>query len=148
MSKKITLLLTLLTVLQAYSQENLAPKTEDFFGEATTIKAAKQRYLKALAHQDYIQVSDNKTTHLIFDEKVTYLDIGSPYFVADTIASMIKLKHIGEEPEDPDKSKASNLTVITESGTYYSLAMTYLRNPEILTYKMKKLINLTNCVML
>ncbi len=136
--KYINMLIIIFSSIYTYGQDGFDRIIQEDTLSAIKIMPVKQQYLKALAHQDFLYVSDIKTTHLIFDEKVKYLDIGSPYFVADTIKSMIKLKHIGEEPADRDKSKASNLTVITESGTYYSLAMTYLRNPEILTYKIKK----------
>lgn len=97
-----------------------------------------QTHLIALRKQDTLLVSDIKTTHLLFNENIRYLDIGSPYFVADTLQQkMIRLKHIGEELEDT-RSQISNLTVITEDGGYYSIAMGYYRNAATVTYKVKK----------
>lgn len=93
-----------------------------------------QDILVPLPQRQAIEVSDVKTTHIIFDEKIKYVDVGSAYFVADTIGNMLKLKHIGEELEDP-KSQQANLTVINDKGNYYSIDMVYNRDPAITTYK-------------
>lgn len=96
--------------------------------------AFAQEILEPLSQRQAIEVSDVKTTHIIFDEKIKYVDVGSTYFVADTIGNMLKLKHTGEELEDP-KSQHANLTVINGKGSYYSIDMGYNRNPDITTYK-------------
>lgn len=93
-----------------------------------------QEILEPLSQRQAIEVSDVKTTHIIFDEKIKYVDVGSVYFVADTIGNMLKLKHTGEELEDI-KSQQANLTVINGKGSYYSIDMEYNRNPDITTYK-------------
>ncbi len=93
-----------------------------------------QEILEPLSQRQAIEVSDVKTTHIIFDEKIKYVDVGSTYFVADTIGNMLKLKHTGEELEDL-KSQQANLTVINGKGSYYSIDMEYNRNPDITTYK-------------
>ncbi|MGX5686795.1 DUF4138 domain-containing protein [Chryseobacterium cucumeris] len=93
-----------------------------------------QEILEPLSQRQAIDVSDVKTTHIIFDEKIKYVDVGSAYFVADTIGNMLKLKHTGEELEDL-KSRQANLTVINGKGSYYSIDMEYNRNPDITTYK-------------
>ncbi|WP_299603954.1 DUF4138 domain-containing protein [uncultured Aquimarina sp.] len=117
MKKQITFIvgLTLLTCNTIYCQKNLVP----------------------LYEQDTLEVSDIKTTHLLFDQKIKYLDVGSPYFVADTTQQMIRLKHIGEELVDV-KSQISNLTVITEDGGYYSIVLGFNRFSNNLTYKVKR----------
>ncbi|THV57568.1 DUF4138 domain-containing protein [Chryseobacterium candidae] len=93
-----------------------------------------QEILEPLSQRQSIEVSDVKTTHIIFDEKIKYVDVGSTYFVADTIGNMLKLKHTGEELGSP-KSLQANLTVINGKGSYYSIDMGYNRNPDITTYK-------------
>ncbi|GAA4277190.1 hypothetical protein GCM10022259_19140 [Aquimarina mytili] len=95
-----------------------------------------QTNLVPLLKQDTLHVSDIKTTHLLFDKDIKYLDIGSPYFVADTLQQMVRLKHIGEELIDA-RSQISNLTVITNDGGYYSIVLGYNRFAEKLTYKVK-----------
>ncbi|MCK8521186.1 DUF4138 domain-containing protein [Aquimarina sp. D1M17] len=95
-----------------------------------------QDNLVPINKQDTLLVSDVKTTHLLFDKKIKYVDIGSPYFVADTLPQMIRLKHIGEELID-SRSQLSNLTVITDDGGYYSIALGYDRFAQSVTYKVK-----------
>ncbi len=96
-----------------------------------------QTNLVALTEQDTLLISDVKTTHLLFSDDIKYLDIGSPYFVADTLQQIIRLKHIGEELEDT-RSQISNLTVITKNGAYYSIALGYNRFAYPETFKVKK----------
>ncbi|UOB18425.1 DUF4138 domain-containing protein [Abyssalbus ytuae] len=116
MNYKITILLSfLLSCYTTNSQTNLAP----------------------LHNQDTLYVSDIKTTHLLFEENIKYVDIGSPYFVADTLQQMIRLKHVGEELEDV-KSQLSNLTVITKKGRFYSIYLGYDRFATPVSYEVKK----------
>lgn len=96
-----------------------------------------QSDLIPLRKQDTLLVSDIKTTHLLFENDINYVDIGSPYFVADTLEQMIRLKHIGEELADT-RSQVSNLTVITKDGSYYSIVLGFDRFAEIVTYRVKK----------
>ncbi len=93
-----------------------------------------QNDMKMLPVLETVFVSDIKTTHLIFDEDINYIDLGSPYFVADTIQPIIKIKHIGEDVGKPI-SQVTNLTVITESGSYYSIPIRYNRDAKDLTYR-------------
>ena len=96
-----------------------------------------QKRLIPVKKTDTLEISDIKTTHLLFDQKIKYLDVGSPYFVADTTKQMIRLKHIGEELIDV-RSQFSNLTVITEDGGYYSMVLAYKRFQNNLTYKVRR----------
>jgi len=105
------------------------------FGISNTINS--QNHLVPLEQLDTIRVSDIKTTHLIFDQQIEYLDVGSPFFVADTTKQMVKLKHIGQELVDV-RTQLSNLTVITKDGGYYSFILGYQRLLQHLTYKVKR----------
>ncbi|SHJ40785.1 DUF4138 domain-containing protein [Aquimarina spongiae] len=105
------------------------------FGISNTINS--QNHLVPLEQLDTIRVSDIKTTHLIFDQQIEYLDVGSPFFVADTTKQMVKLKHIGQELVDV-RTQLSNLTVITKDGGYYSFILAYQRLLQHLTYKVKR----------
>ncbi|WP_152537404.1 DUF4138 domain-containing protein [Aquimarina pacifica] len=96
-----------------------------------------QNHLVALKKLDTIQVSDIKTTHLLFNQQIEYLDVGSPFFAADTTKQMVKLKHIGQELIDA-RTQLSNLTVITKDGGYYSFILAYKRVLQNLTYKVKR----------
>ncbi len=96
-----------------------------------------QDHLIPLKKLDTIEVSDIKTTHLLFDQQIEYLDVGSPFFVADTTKQMVKLKHTGQDLVDV-RTQLSNLTVITKDGGYYSLILAYSRFLKNLTYKVKR----------
>lgn len=91
------------------------------------------RTMNPIVQQKTVYVSDINTTHLIFKDKIKYIDVGSPYFVVDTIQPMIKIKHIGEGLKE-NKSTLTNLTVITKDGTFYSIPLSYNRYNKILTY--------------
>lgn len=93
-----------------------------------------QKSMKLIPALETVFVSDIKTTHLIFDEDIKYVDLGSPYFVADTLQPIVKIKHIGEDVGKPI-SQVTNLTVITESGTYYSIPIRYNRDTIELTHR-------------
>lgn len=94
--------------------------------------------INALRNQQSINVSDINTTHLIFSEKIKYVDIGSPFFVVDTIQTIVKLKHTGQALEQPQISTNSNLTVITQKGKFYSIPLRYVRDNEIFSYLVGK----------
>lgn len=93
-----------------------------------------QRSLELIKPLQVLWVSDIKTTHLIFEKPITYVDLGSPYFVADTVQTLIKVRHIGEDIEEP-VSQETNLTVITKDGAYHSIPIKYNRDTEELTYR-------------
>ncbi|WP_340200112.1 DUF4138 domain-containing protein [Ascidiimonas sp. W6] len=93
-----------------------------------------QKNLEVIRPLEALWVSDIKTTHLIFDKTITYVDLGSPYFVADTVQTLIKVRHIGEEIDQP-VSQETNLTVITVDGAFHSIPLKYNRNTEELTYR-------------
>lgn len=100
----------------------------------SSLTGLAQQKLKPIKSFESIFVSDIMTTHLIFNEKITYVDIGSPYFIADTVQSMIKLRHIGEDVKKPIAFK-TNITAMTEDGAYYSFPLIYDREASVLNYK-------------
>ncbi|MEL6917612.1 MAG: DUF4138 domain-containing protein, partial [Bacteroidota bacterium] len=81
-------------------------------------------------------VSDIKTTHLIFNREITYVDLGSPYFIADSVQTIIKIRHTGDDIGKPI-SQETNLTVITENGEYHSIPIRYNRDVRQLSYRIK-----------
>lgn len=83
-----------------------------------------------------IPVSDIKTTHLILKDKIKYLDLGSRYFVTDTVANVIKIKHIGGDFIEKDEEKKTNITIITENGDYYAIPLYFYRDLKNTTYKL------------
>ncbi len=82
-----------------------------------------------------IAISDIKTSHFIFKSKIKYLDIGSKYFVTDTIENIVKVKHVGNGYTEKNEEKSSNLTVITQSGDFYTIPIYFKRDLVNTTYK-------------
>jgi conjugative transposon TraN protein len=95
-----------------------------------------QTNLIPISNSDTLFVSDIKTTHLLFEENVKYIDIGSPYFIADTLQKMIRIKHTGKGLTDI-KSLETNLTIISEKGNYYSMFLGFNRFSPDLNYEVK-----------
>ncbi|QCX00667.1 DUF4138 domain-containing protein [Aggregatimonas sangjinii] len=89
--------------------------------------------MSAIEASKTILVSDIKTTHLLFEDDISYLDVGSPYFVADTLKAIIKVRHTGEDVFNPI-SVESNLTIITKNGSYYSIPIRYNRDVKTLSF--------------
>jgi hypothetical protein len=79
-----------------------------------------------------IEVSEKLTTHLIFNNDINYIDMGSAAFSVDKLKNIVKIKctdlakwNVGDR---------TNLTVVTKDGYYYSLWVNYNENPTIKTY--------------
>jgi conjugative transposon TraN protein len=83
---------------------------------------------RVIENQETLLVSDIQTTHLIFKDKIKYIDIGSSFFISDTIGAILKLKHTGQALDQLEISSKSNLTVITVDGKFYSFPIEYQRN--------------------
>jgi hypothetical protein len=79
-----------------------------------------------------IQVSDKLTTHLIFEEDIAYIDIGSSAFSVDKLKNVAKIKC--NNFDNWDINNRTNLTVITKSGAYYSIWVYYAETPKNTTY--------------
>ena len=96
--------------------------------------SAQKNSMKKIESSKILFVSDIKTTHLIFDEPITYVDLGSPYFIADTVKTLVKLRHVGEDVNEP-VSLETNLTIITKDGSFHSIPLKYKRGSQDLTYR-------------
>ncbi|UOB16662.1 DUF4138 domain-containing protein [Abyssalbus ytuae] len=107
----------------------------------------QQKIFEEIKSSKPIAISDIKTTHLIFNDKIKYLDIGSRYFVTDTIENIIKVKHIGGDFTEKDEEKKTNITIITRKGDYYSIPLFFERNIANTTYKLDPLSNKNNISM-
>jgi hypothetical protein len=79
-----------------------------------------------------IYVSDKLTTHLIFEEDIAYIDIGSSAFSVDRLKNVVKIKCTNFDKWDINNR--TNLTVITKSGAYYAIWVYYTEIPKNTTY--------------
>jgi conjugative transposon TraN protein len=74
-----------------------------------------------------LEVSFQKTSHLIFPNKIVYVDVGSDFVIADKsepTQNVLRIK------ADKKGFEETSLTIITENGMFYSFLVNYADNPE------------------
>lgn len=82
-----------------------------------------------------IELTQNKTTHILFPSSVEYVDLGSSEIIASKVevtSNVLRLKTIKENVSP------TNFTVITNDGKYYSFNATYNEEPTQLSYNLTK----------
>lgn len=137
--KRIFLMLTLVvSVFTANAQE--------VNGETTTVIETKpttgdyyQGFTRPLTFDRMIppyalEVTFNKTVHVIFPSAVRYVDLGSADLLAakaDGTENVLRVKAALR-----DFSRESNLSVITEDGNYYTFNVKYADEPVKLSVEM------------
>lgn len=81
-----------------------------------------------------LEVTYNKTSHLIFPAAIRYVDLGSDYLVAgkaEGAENVLRIKAaIRDFPEE------TNFTVITDDGRFYNFNVTYSPYPGMLSYNL------------
>lgn len=121
-SHYILIMLLLLLVSKAFGQDSV-----------TTYISLEQAKLEPFR----IQVTYNKTSHLIFPSPIRYVDLGSDFLVAnkaEPIGNVLRVKSAVRDFEEE-----TNFSVITEDGKFYSFDASYSSYPEILSYDLVKL---------
>ena len=86
-----------------------------------------------------LEVTYDKTTHIIFPSAVRYVDLGSPNLVAgkaDGAENVIRVKAVVRNFRDE-----TNMSVITESGSFYTFNVKYADEPLVLNIEMKDFIH-------
>ena len=86
-----------------------------------------------------LEVTYGKTTHIIFPSAVRYVDLGSPNLVAgkaDGAENVIRVKAVVK-----DFRGETNMSVITESGSFYTFNVKYADEPLLLNVEMKDFIH-------
>ncbi|APA93679.1 conjugative transposon protein TraN [Myroides sp. ZB35] len=85
-----------------------------------------------------VELTQNKTTHILFPSSVEYVDLGSSEIIASKVevtSNVLRLKTITEY------ISPTNFTVITNDGKYYSFCATYNEEPTQLSYDLTKFEN-------
>ncbi|UHG94685.1 conjugative transposon protein TraN [Spirosoma oryzicola] len=85
-----------------------------------------------------IQVSNNKTTHIIFPYEIRYADLGSKEIAGEAIekaGNVFRLKALSQNP-----LMETNLTVVTADGRLFSFLISYKDHPDALTYDLTKML--------
>lgn len=83
-----------------------------------------------------IELTLNKTTHILFDSSIRYVDLGSSDIIASKVESAENVLRLKATSSDITQT---NFTVITQSGLFYNFNVNYSDNPENLNYDLKKL---------
>ena len=86
-----------------------------------------------------VEVTFAKTVHIIFPSAVRYVDLGSPNLVAgkaDGAENVIRVKAVVRNFRDE-----TNMSVITESGSFYTFNVKYADEPLLLNIEMKDFIH-------
>lgn len=86
-----------------------------------------------------LEVTFNKTVHLIFPSAIRYVDLGSADIIAgkaDGSENVLRVKAALR-----DFSRETNLAVITEDGSYYTYNVKYADEPTKLNIEMKDFIH-------
>ncbi|NCC47235.1 MAG: conjugative transposon protein TraN, partial [Bacteroidia bacterium] len=88
-----------------------------------------------------LEVTFDKTVHIIFPAAVRYVDLGSTKIIAgkaEGAENVIRIKAAVRNFEDE-----TNFSVITDDGSFYSFNVRYVQEPEKLNIEMKELISKT-----
>ena len=131
--KKIFLALAIVgCALTASAQET--PSTGDLFNGFTR-PLTFNRMIPPYA----LEVTFNKTVHIIFPSAIRYVDLGSADLLAakaDGVENVLRVKAALR-----DFSRESNLSVITEDGAYYTFNVKYADEPVKLSVEMTDFIH-------
>jgi conjugative transposon TraN protein len=115
---------------QTAGQQVLNPASGDYY-EGLTKKITFDRMIPPYG----LEVTFDKTTHIIFPASIRYVDLGSSNIIAGKAGSSenilrIKASVRGFETE-------TNLAVITDEGSYYTFNIKYANEPEKLNIEMR-----------
>ena len=138
--KRIFLMLAIVaSAFTANAQENnnetavpANPSTGDYY-QGYTRPLTFNRMIPPYA----LEVTFNKTVHVIFPSAIRYVDLGSADLLAakaDGTENVLRVKAALR-----DFSRESNLAVITEDGSYYTFNVKYADEPVKLSVEMDRL---------
>ena len=131
--KKIILMLAFAATLFAVNAQE-KPTTGDYYNGLTR-PLTFDRMIPPYA----LEVTFNKTVHLIFPSAIRYVDLGSSDLLAakaDGAENVLRVKAAVR-----DFSRESNLAVITEDGAYYTFNVKYADEPGKLSVEMADFIH-------
>lgn len=116
--------------MQGESQQVLKPTFGDYY-EGLTKKITFDRMIPPYG----LEVTFDKTVHIIFPSSIRYVDLGSSNIIAGKAGSSenilrVKASTRGFEAE-------TNLAVITDEGSYYTYNVKYADEPEKLNIEMR-----------
>ena len=84
-----------------------------------------------------MEVTYNKTTHLLFPSPIRYVDLGSENLIANKAEEVGNVLRIKAGIKDFEEE--TNFSVITQDGKFYNFDVFYSSYPDTLTYDLLKL---------
>lgn len=84
-----------------------------------------------------MEVTFDKTSHLIFPSAIRYIDLGSDYLVAGKAEDADNVLRVKAAVRDFEEE--TNFSVITEDGCFYSFNVYYSPYPYVLSYDLLKM---------
>ena len=101
---------------------------------------AQNNYTKVIPKNNiipsyYLEVTYDKTVHLIFPSGISYIDLGSSYIIAGKAKSAENVVRVKAAVKG--FTEETNFSVITDEGSFYSFIVNYSKEPERLNIEMK-----------
>lgn len=148
--KKVMMMIALMTgIVSAYAQENVAAESN---GGSKELTLTKEIYPQKETEGDLyhgltrkltfdrmipphgLEVTYEKTVHILFPSEVRYVDLGSPNLIAgkaDGAENVIRVKATVKNFRNE-----TNMSVITEDGSFYTFNVKYAEEPLLLNVEM------------
>lgn len=86
-----------------------------------------------------MQVTYDKTSHLIFPAPIVYVDLGSEYLMASKAQDARNVLRVKAAVRDFEPE--TNFSVITDDGSFYSFNVQYSSSPQTVSYDLKTIQN-------
>ena len=151
--KKILLMLALVTGATAAFAQETADTTQVSAGDISLVKdiypgqedgdlyhgLSRKLTFDRMIPPYGLEVTYDKTTHIIFPSAVRYVDLGSPNLIAgkaDGSENVIRVKATRKNFREE-----TNMSVITESGSFYTFNVKYADEPLLLNIEMADFIH-------
>lgn len=101
---------------------------------------AQNNYTKVIPKNNvipsyYLEVTFDKTVHLIFPSGISYIDLGSSNIIAGKAEGAENVVRVKAAVKD--FTGETNFSVITDEGSFYSFIVNYSKEPEKLNIEMK-----------
>ena len=101
---------------------------------------AQNNYTKVIPKNNvipsyYLEVTYDKTVHLIFPSGISYIDLGSSNIIAGKAEGAENVVRVKAAVRD--FTEETNFSVITDEGSFYSFIVNYSKEPERLNIEMK-----------
>lgn len=84
-----------------------------------------------------MEVTYNKTSHILFPSPIRYVDLGSDNLIANKAGDIANILRVKSSVRDFEEE--TNFSVVTEDGKFYSFDVFYSRYPDTVSYDLLQL---------